>query len=921
LTLQKLSHTFTKIEFTLVQLRSLHILLITFLALFINNYANAQDLPTKGIAVKSDSLVTKPLKTGMPSSSKFEELNTKEVDTIRPNDSVKLKETLIDIVKYKATDYIKVNRREQLMYLYNEAEINYTDVNIKAGKIIINYAKSEIYAYGIKDSTGYTQPPIFKQGENVVEPDSIRYNFDTEKALIFNSRTEQTGMNLKAAVTKKENDSVYYVKDLILTTSKNLEDPEYHIKVRKAKLVPSKKIVSGVANMFIYSVPTPLGIPFAYFPLTEDRASGFIIPTFGENNDRGYFIQNGGYYFAVSDYFDLTLLGDFYTNGSYGYNISSDYKVNYKYSGQFGYRSENLITSERGFPDYSKANIYNLRWSHSQDGKSNPSSRFSASVNLGSSTYYTQSNNQRNTANTLTNTLSSSISYSKSFPGKLGANISATATHSQNTNTQEINMTLPNIQGSINRIYPFEPKVGSKKGAFQNINFQYSFAGENRIKTTDEFFFKSEMFDDAKLGIRHSIPVSTNFKVLKYFSLTTGASYNEVWNFEKVNKYYDEVNLEEITTIDKGFASYRTYNFSTSLGTTLYGMYNFDKEETDKKIKAIRHVVRPSVSYNINPAFDQYYESYKKNVITADGTTVEDVEYSPFENSIYGSPGKTFSSSVGFGIGNSIEAKVRDKVTDSTEVSYRKVSILNNLNFSSSYNVAGDSLKISPVSVSGGTQLAKDKLSVNFNMTLDPYALDNNNTRIDKFNIDNNGSLFRLTNANLTLNYSFSSKDFEKGNSDNKPTNSSTTFNSTEDLLGNNNDLSKSSFDDNEDDEQKDVKLYNYKIPWSLRLAYSVAYNNFARQSEISSNSLMFSGDVELSPKWKVGVSSGYDIKGKGITHTNLRFERDLLSWKMNFNWTPFSANKSWFFFIGIKSSVLSDIKWDKQREPDKLIN
>ena len=908
MTLQKLSHTFTKIEFTLVQLKSLHILLITFLALFINNYANAQEFPSKGTTINN-------------SSSEFEALNTKEVDTVRPKDSVKLKETLTDIVKYKATDYIKVNRREQLMYLYNEAEINYTDVNIKAGKIIINYAKSEIYAYGIKDSTGYTQAPVFKQGENVVEPDSIRYNFDKEKALIFNSRTEQTGMNLKAAITKKENDSVYYVKDMILTTSKNLEDPEYHIKVRKAKLVPKKKIVSGVANMFIYSIPTPLGIPFAYFPLTEDRASGFIIPTFGENNDRGYFIQNGGYYFAVSDYFDLTLLGDFYTNGSYGYNISSDYKVNYKFSGHFGYRAENLITSERGLPDYGKANIYNLRWSHSQDTKSNPNSRFSASVNLGSSKYYTQSNNQRNTANTLTNTLSSSISYSKSFPGKLGANISATATHSQNTNTQEINMTLPNIQGSINRIYPFEPKVGSKKGIFQNINFQYSFAGENRIKTTDEFFFKSEMFDDAKLGIRHSIPVSTNFKVLKYFSLTAGTSFNEVWNFEKVNKFYDEVNLEEITTIDKGFASYRTYNFSSSLGTTLYGMYNFDKEGLDKKIQAIRHVIRPSVNYNINPAFDQYYESYKKNVITANGTTVEDVEYSPFENSIYGSPGKTYSSSVGFGIGNSIEAKVRDKVTDSTEVSYRKVNILKNLNFSSSYNVAGDSLKISPVSVSGGTQLAKDKLSVNFNMSLDPYALDNNNTRIDKFNINNNGSLFRLTNANLTLNYSFSSKDFEKDKTDNKSTNSTTTFNSTEDLLGNNNDLSKSSFDDNEDDKQKDVKLFNYKIPWSLQLAYSVAYNNFARQNEISNNSLMFSGDVELSQRWKVGVSSGYDIKRKGITHTNLRFERDLLSWKMNFNWTPFSANKSWFFFIGIKSSVLSDIKWDKQRVPDKLIN
>jgi len=904
-----------------VQLRSLHILLITFLALFINNYANAQDLPSKGIAVKSDSTAIKSPNLGMPSSNKFEELNTKEIDTIRPNDSIKLKETLTDIVKYKAKDYIKVNRREQQMYLYNEAEINYGDLNITAGKIIINYAKSEIYAFGIKDSLGYTQSPIFKQGENIVEPDSIRYNFKTQKALIFNSRTEQTGMKLRATITKKENDSVYFVKDLILTTSKNLDDPEYHIKVRKAKLVPQKKIVSGVANMFIYSVPTPLGIPFAYFPLTEDRASGFIIPTFGENNDRGYFIQNGGYYFAVSDYFDLTLLGDFYTNGSYGYNISTDYKVNYNFSGQFGYRYENLITSERGFPDYSKANIYNLRWSHSQDAKSNPNSRFSASVNLGSSNYYSQSTNQYNSANTLTNTLSSSISYSKSFPGKLGANISATATHSQNTNTEQINMTLPNLQGSFNRIYPFEPKVGSKKGIIQNINLQYSFAAENRITTTDEFFFKSQMFDDAKMGVRHSIPVSTNFKILKYFSLTAGAAYNEVWNFEKVNKTYDEVNLEEITNIDKGFASYRTYNFSSSLGTTLYGMYNFDKEEKDKKIKAIRHVVRPSVSYNINPAFDQYYESYKKNVITADGTTFEDVEYSPFENSIYGSPGKTFSSSVGLGIGNSIEAKVRDKITDSTEVSYRKVSILNNLNFSTSYNIAGDSLKISPVSVSGGTQLANNKLSINFNMSLDPYALDNNNTRIDKFNINNNGSLFRLTNANLTLNYSFSNKDFEKGKSTTQQNNSTTTFNSTEDLLGNNNDLSNSSFDDNEDEEQKDVTLYNYKIPWSLRLAYSVAYNNYARQNEISGNTLMFSGDVALSSRWNVGVSSGYDIKRKGFSHTNLRFERDLLSWKMNFNWVPFSANKSWFFYIGIKSSVLSDIKWDKQRQADKLIN
>ena len=922
MTLQKLSHNFTKIELRLLYTKNISILLVTFLALFINNACFGQELPIKGISIPADQDRIQKNALEAPRSNEFDNLQTKEVDTIRPKDSLKIKETLTGVVKYKAKDYIKINRKEKQMYLYNEAEIHYEDVEIKAGKIIINYAKSEIYAFGIKDSTGYIQAPIFTQGKSVVEPDSIRYNFKTQKALVYNSRTEQNGLNIKAQRTKKENDSVYYVSEAIITTAKDLDDPEYHWRLRKGKFVPNKKIVAGFTNMYIYGVPTPIAIPFAYFPLTENRSSGIVVPSFGENNRRGYFLQNGGYYFAVSDYLDLTLLGDFYTNGSYGYNISTNYKVNYNFSGQFSFRYENLIDSERGFPDYSKTNIYNLRWSHSQDTKSSPNSRFSASVNLGSSNYYNNSINQFNVGNNLVNTLSSSISYSKTFPGKLGFNFSSTATHSQNTNTEEINMTLPNIQGSINRLYPFEPKIGSKKGIIQNINLQYSFSGENRIKTTDEFFFKSEMFNDALLGVKHSIPISTNFKIFKYLSLTTGANYDEVWNFDKVNKYYDETLNEVITEKNSGFTSYRTYNFSSSLGTTLYGMYNFDKDNEEKKISAIRHVIRPSISYSINPAFDQYYESYKKNIIAADGTTVEDIiQYSPYENSIYGQPSKIYSSSIGFGLGNSIEAKVRDKVSDTTEVTYRKVSILKNLNFSSSYNIAGDSLKISPVSVSGGTTFAKDKLTVNFNLSLDPYALDNNNQRIDKFNIDNNGSLFRLTNANLTLNYSFSSKDFEKGDKDKTKTNSTTTLNSTEDLLGNNNDLSKSSFDENEKEDKKDVKLFNYKMPWSLRLAYSTTYSNYQRQNEVSNNTLMFSGDVEFSPRWRVGVSSGYDIKRKGFSHTNLRFERDLLSWKMNFNWVPFSENKSWFFFIGIKSSILSDIKWDKNRESDQLIN
>ena len=913
----------TKIEFTLVHSKSSNILLILLVTLFVHNLAISQekDLPSTGNKIEnSDPTKLPTLKR--PKSTDFEKLQEQEVDTIRAKDSTKIAESLTDIVKYKAQDYIKINRREKLVYLYNKAEVYYEDMIIKAGKIVINYDKSEVYAYGIKDSTGYKQAPVFSQGSSEVKPDSIRYNFKTEKALVYNSRTEEAGLNVKAEVTKKVNDSTYYIKEAKITTSKNLDDPEYYFRLRKAKFVPKKKIVSGVTNMYIYGVPTPLGIPFAYFPLTEERTSGFIIPSFGENNQRGYFFQNGGYYFALSDYFDLTVLGDYYTNGSYGYNLSSNYAVNYKFNGQFSFRYERLINSQRGFPDYSKSSIYNIRISHNQDAKSNPNSRLSASVNLGSSNYYTQSVNQFNIGNNLVNTLSSSISYSKTFQGKYGGNITSSVTHSQNTNTRQINMTLPNIQGSLNRIYPFEPKAGSKKGLIQNINLQYSFAAENRITTTDDDFFTSRMFEGAKMGIRHSIPINTNFKVLRYLSLSAGTNFNEVWNFEKVRKYYDETNQKEVVELDPGFATYRTYNFTSNLGTTLYGMFKFDPDNKGKKIQAIRHVIRPSVSYNITPAFDQYYETYKKNIVTASGATVEEIEYSPFEQSIYGQPGKTFASTVGIGIGNTFEAKVREKVTDSTEVKYRKINLLNNLNIGTSYNMAADTLKWSPVSISGGTQVLKNKMNINFNMSLDPYALDNNNTRVNKLNINNGGSFFRLTNANLTLNYSISSTDFTSSatTSPDQSSNFGTTLNNTNDMLNDgNNNLTRSSFDEKDTDEDK-VKLYNYKIPWSLQLAYSVTYNNFSRQNEISSNSLMFSGDVTISPRWRVGVSSGYDFKNSGFTYTNLRFERDLLSWKMNFNWVPFSTQKSWYFFIGIKSSALSDIKWDKRRDPDKVI-
>jgi len=913
----------TKIPFIALRTNSIYILFYCFILLLAPEFSLAQETKSAGevrIEAERDSIVR--VADSLAATSRIVVQDTLKAGTV--NDTVKTKTSLLtDVITYKAEDYMRISQKENRMYLFDQAQITYGDIVITAGLIILDNEKNEVYAYGIPDSTGaYSQRPIFTQAQNTVEPDSIRFNFNSKKALIYNSRTEEGGFKVVGEITKRENDSVYFMKNVRFTTSENVEDPDYYFYARKIKFVPKKKIVTGLVNMFIADVPTPLGLPFGYFPLTDEQTSGFIIPSFGQTNQRGYFLQNGGYYFAMSDFADLLVLGDYYTNGSYGLRVESSYALKYRFRGNLNIRYENLLDSERGFPDFAQRSVYNLQWSHSQDAKANPNSRFSASVNLGSSEYYQASVNQANTANFLNNSLSSSISYSKTFQGEPQVNLNVVATHSQNTNTKEINMTLPTVQGSVSRIYPLAPKLGTKKGLIENINLQYNFRGENRISTTDSLFFKPEMFRDANFGAQHSIPLSTNFKLFKFLSVSSSANYQENWVFKTFNRSYDQTAKQVVIDTVNGFDSYRTYNFSTSMGTTLYGLVNLGK---DKKIQAIRHVMRPSISYNINPGFDQYYDQYEiENEIDPSLNTF--VDYSRFQGSLFGAPGRIFGSSIGLSISNTLEAKVRDK--DSTATEPKTIKLLNNFSASTAYNLAGDSLRLAPISLRGSIPVIQNKLDVNLSANLDLYALDNNNRRIEKLNIKNGGSLFRLTSANVSFGYSFSSKDFEKDadkDSENTDQLDNPAFRSggrPDDLFGKAAGLDGQLYDEDafEKDEETDNQWYNYKIPWNFRFAYAMNYNNSARQSEISSHSIMFSGDIELSPKWVVGGSSGFDLKAKGFSYTTLRFQRDLDSWRLSFNWVPFSERASWNFFVGIKSSILSDIKYDKRSEPDKRL-
>ena len=418
------------------------------------------------------------------------------------------------------------------------------------------------------------------------------------------------------------------------------------------------------------------------------------------------------------------------------------------------------------------------------------------------------------------------------------------------------------------------------------------------------------MFDDAKTGMKHNIPISTNFKLFKYISVSTNANFEEVWtqNTIRISDFNPQNNGVVLDTINK-IGTFRQYNLGVSLGTTIYGTVNFSE---DKKIQSIRHTIRPNISYSNRPSFEQYYDTY---IVDAEGNTAE---YTRYKNSLFGLPSRSLANNMSISVGNNFEAKVKDK--DSTATEPKKIVLLNNLNLSTAHNFAADSLRWSPLRISTGLNLLKNKMTINMGSTFDPYTLDENNVRINTYHIANGGGLLRLTSANVNLNYSFSSTQFEGSGDENDPNQREATSSGgrDDDLFGRAEDFSDRRLNEEDDKPTATYPSYRTKIPWDLKLAYSLTYNNSIGQRDFSNNSLMFSGNVELTPKWRVGLSSGYDFKGKGFTYTQLRFDRDLNSWRLNFSWVPFSERASWNFFIGIKSGLLSDIKYEKQSEPNR---
>ncbi len=809
-----------------------------------------------------------------PTNTQTSDSITKPKDSIITQKDTLIKSTLTDELYHYAEDYTEINQKKKFIKLYNKAHIQYQDIDLTAGVIYVDYGKKEVYAGRIPDSLGHlTQRPIFKQGNTETENDSIRFNFETKKALVWNTYTKEGEFSMHSAVTKKYNDSVIFVKDIKFTTSTDKEHPEYYFLSKKAKIVPGKKIVVGTTQMWVEDVATPLMIPFGFFPLTETRTSGFLMPTFADTG-LGYALTDGGFYWAASPYMDLMATGDIYTNGSYGLHLKSRYIKRYKFSGDFSFNYNNTIKAE--LPQFEKSSEWRVVWTHRNDNKSSPLSSFTANVNLGSKKYYRDSYNYTdvlNTKNRLSNEFGSSVSYQQRF-ARLPLNFMVNLDHKQNVSTGKISMTLPQFNLNVSRIYPFA-KNGMKNNAFQRINFTYRFDAQQRINTEDSLFFKPEMWRDAEVGAMHTIPVKTNMKLFKYLNLQPSLTYKEVWQMQSIRKQWNLSTGNPRIIRRNGFASYRDINASISLSTSVYGTYLFGK---DHFLQGIRHTLNIGYSASYHPVNSDYIRKFY------DWTHNEYVDYTIFDNGLYGKPNINESKSMVMSLSNDFEAKIRTKDGKSKKIRF--------LTASTGYNFLADSLKIAKVNLRSAATITQG-FTINMGALYDFYALDSLGHNIDRFAWDENQGIGRIQNFSLSTGYNFSNSTFAQ-KSDQK--------------------TKKAKKDDM-------AELYYNNIKWSMRVNYTFNYQNKSYKpdqlffNEISVHSVNLSGKVNFSPSWNIGYRTGYDLVHNDFTFTQFTFYKDLKSWEMSLTWKP-QQPTYWYFKINIKSSVLQGLKYDKRKEP-----
>ena len=838
-------------------------------------------------------------------------------DTLpRANDSTKVQvQSQSDIettINYSARDSIRASFDGKLIWLYGNARIKYGEIELEAEEITIDYGNSTLTAHGTRDSLGNRIGyPIFKNGPELYETKDIVYNFKTKRAKISEVVTQQGDAYLHGDIVYKNEKGELLSRRNSYTTC-NLEHPHFLIRATKTKAIPNDKIVAGPFYMEFNEIPLPVGFLFGMFPSPRKSASGIIFPSFGEERRRGFSIRDGGYFFDISEYIKLALTGDIYSKGGHAVKINSSYMKRYKYTGtvNFAYSKNPGDVDKIESRSYTKD--FRLTWSHSPQTKG--TGRFAASVNAATATFnqnnfLTQGNVYNNSDfNNTTAKLSSNVSYSKRFAGtpfSLGVNFN----HSQDLITKAVDILLPNLSFNMTNIYPFQRKSG-KTGPLDNFSIAYTMNAMNRISNnlgrippkapTDSIasFTMANLplfFDNARKGIRHNIPTSFSFKALRHFTLSPSFSYEEKWYGEKLDWAYnsDSTLLVKRDTLE-GFNRIANYSVSASLTTRIYGIYNFKRPTS--KIKAIRHVINPSISYSYVPDFSSNGNYFQKFV----DKTGREIYQDRYQGFVYGGSGLGNSSSLGFGLGNNVEMKVKG-AEDSVA---RKVMLLNNLSFSSNYNFIADSFKLAPISISANTNILDNLLNINVSATLNPYYIRRTvneagisvEERIDQL-AWKSGQVGRITNATAAISTNLNPKARSKNTSSREK-------------------IGKSDLPEQEKEfllQNPDVYV-DFDIPWSMNINYSLSYSHPLNAPANITQTVNMTGDVSLSEKWKVTYGTGYHFESKEFTQTNLGITRDLHCWTMAVNWTPFGRFQQFYFTINVKSSLLQDLKLERRK-------
>ena len=800
------------------------------------------------------------------------------IDTIR-KDSTQSKPLFDDLIDYNADDSVRFSIQEKKVYLYGNGFVKYLTTELRADYIELDMDKKLAMATGVPDSVGKLKgTPKFKDGGQEFESTELHYNFDTKKGYVTEIITQEGEGYIQGKTTKKMSDSVYCVKHGMYTTCDEHDHPHFGLNMSKAKMIKDKKIFVGFTNLELEGIPLPIFIPFGFFPITKKATSGIIMPTYGEERMRGFNLRGGGYYIYINDYIDMNITGDIYTNGSWGLQYATQYRKRYKFNGNLNFTISKNYVSEKGLPDYQESSDWSVRWTHTQDGKANPYSSFSASVDMSSA------NNNYYNANTVDGIANqrkqSSISWSKKWP-ESPFSLSGSFNHSQNSRDSSIAITLPNLSLRMTQIYPFRKKGKSGEMKwYANIGVSYSAELRNSIQTKEDKLFKSSFERDWSNGFKHNIPISLQFKIAKDVTFTPSLNYNGYLNLKTIEKIWipdTSANGGQFITRDVPGLNYsHDYSASGSIGytPTIYGMFMF---KPGCKVVAIRHMIRPSISASYTPAIKPL-GNYKKSYFDGE----KEVEYDIHEGLTYrpNTTGGKQSGSISFSLDNNVEMKVRNDKDTTGDEEFKKVKLLESFRLSTSYNPFADSMNFSNISISARTKILNNKVDLNFSGTIDPYAIDTNNVRYNKYH----GKLGRLTNATISTNFSFSA---DNGQNKEKK-----------------NDLVGGFYDD----------YMDFDVPWNISISYNFTYSRPSPyRSPTISQIVNFSGDLSLTPKWKINFQSGYDIKNKEVTSTSFGVTRDLHCWEMTFNCMPFGQHQSYNFEIHVRSSLLRDLKLTKR--------